>query len=279
LVNYTLTSLDPNDRKILNCFSTTQSEIDIFPTKPAGDSTLIKLAVTDSLSQQRDSIFYVKQTTARSQKDKIKISSTTATFNEDAQKLYTELTSSELLQSILFDSIFIQIDSTQTVSFKPEDIKFDTVHRIIRLEKLFQRKDSIKWKNKKLTLASMAFTSIHGDSSKRQVIPITYITPEETATLIIETATTKPNTLIELLDERYNSLQMTPHAKLLAIKNIKPGTIFLRAVFDTNNNGKWDPGNPNLKILPEEILYYTNPEGKQQIPLRANWEVNIKWNF
>jgi uncharacterized protein (DUF2141 family) len=279
LVSYRLTSLDPSDKNIRHCFSASLSEIDIYPSKPVNDSTRVRIIAIDSLDQQRDSVFYIKQTAVKSQKDKIKISSASATFNEDTQKFSAELSTTELLKNILPDSMYIQVDSTIKVTLKLDEIKLDTIFRKIRIEKLFQKKDSIKWKNLNLTIANMAFTSIHGDSTRKQVIPITYITPEETAILIIESSQTKSSVLLELLDDRYNPLEMVNHGKLITIKNIKPGSVLLRAIVDTNHNGKWDPGNPNLKILPEEIIYYTTAEGKQQIPLRANWEVNIKWNF
>jgi hypothetical protein len=279
LTHYKISSLDSNDKNIRHCFSASQSEIDIFPTKPAPDSTLIKITAIDSLNQTKDSTFYIKQTTAKSLKEKIKITISKTLFIEETQKLTSEISSTELLKSILADSIYILADTINRFPISKEEIFYDTIFRKIRVEKTFQRKDSIKWKSAKLIIAPMAFTSIYGDSSKQASASITYLTPEETAVLIIESHQTKSNTIIQILDDRGNLIGSYPHNKVITIKNISPVTLLLRAISDTNNNGKWDAGNPNKNIPPESITYYINPEGKRQVPLRANWEVNLKWNF
>jgi uncharacterized protein (DUF2141 family) len=279
LTTYSIISQSDNDRNIRHCFSGSQSEIDIFPTKPIGDSTQVKLIGTDSLGQKLDTMFYVKQTSAKSLKEKIKVSVSKCQLLNDVQRFSSELTTTELLKNILADSIYIQLDSVTIIPFHADDIKYDTIFRKIKIDKTFERKDSIKWKKVRFVLGGMAFTSIHGDSSVTSSSPVNLITAEETATIIIESQTVKPNTLIEVLDERLNSYGTYPQTKSLVIKNIKPGSVLLRRIDDANANGKWDPGNPNLKILPEEVSFYLNFEGKPQIPLRANWEVPIEWNF
>ncbi|WP_245766577.1 Ig-like domain-containing domain [Pustulibacterium marinum] len=49
--------------------------------------------------------------------------------------------------------------------------------------------------------------------------------------------------------------------------SIEPSTYFLRVIYDTNGNKKWDTGDYFEKIQPERMFYY--PES---IELRANWE-------
>jgi Bacterial Ig-like domain len=279
LTNYSLKSLDSTDKKIRHFFSTTQSEIDIFPNKPATDSTLIKLIAIDSLGQTMDSSFYVKQTTAKSLKEKIKISTNKIQLIDDVQTFYAELTATELIKQINPDSIYILQDTINQIPFATEDIRYDTSFRKIKIEKKFQKKDSIKWSKAKFVLGKMAFISIHGDSTKKTTEPIKYITAEETATLIIDFTSEKPNTLIELLNDQYKSIGLYPQTKKLTIKNINPSSVIIRAISDDNKNRQWDNGNPNKKILPERVTFYTNPEGKQLIPLRANWEVEIKWKL
>jgi uncharacterized protein (DUF2141 family) len=279
LTNYSITSLDPNDKKIRHHFSATQAEVDIFPIKPATDSTLIKLHATDSLSQTLDSAFYIKQTNAKSLKEKIKVTSTNTQLLDDNHKFTAELTTTEYIQSILPDSIFILKDTINTIPFTQADITYDTIFRKLRLEETFLKKDSIKWKQAKFVLGKMAFISIYGDSTKKAATPITYIAAEETATLIITFPSVKPNTLIELLDDKYEQMGIYPQTKTLTIKNIKPSSVILRAITDENGNGKWDNGNPHKKILPENMTYYQNEQGKQLTPLRANWEVEIKWKL
>jgi len=49
--------------------------------------------------------------------------------------------------------------------------------------------------------------------------------------------------------------------------NIDPGNYFLRAIFDTNNNGKYDSGNFLKKIQPERVSYADEP-----VEVRAFWD-------
>lgn len=48
----------------------------------------------------------------------------------------------------------------------------------------------------------------------------------------------------------------------------EPGKYFIRIIFDSNKNGKWDTGNYLQKIVPERIVYFPD-----EIELRANWEI------
>lgn len=279
VVSYTLKSLDANDQNIHNSFSGSQAEIDIFPNKPAGDSTLITLSAQDSLNQTKDSTFYLKQTMAKSLKEKIKLSPGKIEVQEETQKLSGQLKLSELIKAIKPDSIYVRLDSVRTVPFAKDEISYDTIFRSIKLNKTFQKSDSIDWKTSRLVFGGGAFTSIYGDSSKQTPTTITLLKTEEMAVLIIESKAAKPNTILEIVNERFEVIASLPHSKITTFKNLPANTFMLRAISDSNKNGKWDSGNPNQKTLPENIVYYINDQKKKQIPLRANWEVNIKWNF
>lgn len=49
--------------------------------------------------------------------------------------------------------------------------------------------------------------------------------------------------------------------------HLDPGKYFLRAVFDTNKNGRYDAGNFLLKIQPERVSY-----AKEVLEVRAGWD-------
>ena len=49
--------------------------------------------------------------------------------------------------------------------------------------------------------------------------------------------------------------------------HLNPGKYFLRAVFDTNKNGRYDAGNFLLKIQPERVSY-----AKEVLEVRAGWD-------
>lgn len=50
-------------------------------------------------------------------------------------------------------------------------------------------------------------------------------------------------------------------------RHVPPGTYYLRLIYDTNENGEWDPGNFLEGRQPEEIIYYPEP-----VEARANWD-------
>ncbi|MCB0375436.1 MAG: Ig-like domain-containing protein [Sinomicrobium sp.] len=51
-------------------------------------------------------------------------------------------------------------------------------------------------------------------------------------------------------------------------RNLDPAKYYIRVIFDTNKNGKWDPGNYLQKKQPERVSYYP-----AAIDVRANWEL------
>ncbi len=48
---------------------------------------------------------------------------------------------------------------------------------------------------------------------------------------------------------------------------------YFRVILDSNNNGKWDPGNFDSLLPPEEIYYYS-----KEISCRAKWDIVEAWN-
>lgn len=54
---------------------------------------------------------------------------------------------------------------------------------------------------------------------------------------------------------------------------IKPGTYYLRMLVDRNGNGKWDTGNYDEDLQPEEVYYYP-----REIECKEKWDVTLSWN-
>jgi uncharacterized protein (DUF2141 family) len=279
ITGYSIHSLDATDKKIKHCFSSSQSEIDIFPNKAIGDSTKIHLSAVDSLEQKLDTIFFIKQTDAKSLKEKITVTIGETKLQEETQRLTTKIQLSELISRINSDSIYILLDSSKRITFTEKDIQYDTIFKRIYINKEFRKSDSIIWAKRKFYLGTGSFISIFNDTSKKASSPISVAKSDETATLIIENKAVKQNTLLEIVNDRYETIAIQKHAKVTVFKTLPASTVRLRSIEDTNNNGKWDPGNPNEKVLPEKITYYINNQKKTEIPLRSNWEVNIMWNF
>ncbi len=57
--------------------------------------------------------------------------------------------------------------------------------------------------------------------------------------------------------------------QIITFKNLLPKEYIVRAIFDDNENGKWDTGNFLLKIDPEKVIYF-----EKLLKLRTNWDAN-----
>lgn len=72
---------------------------------------------------------------------------------------------------------------------------------------------------------------------------------------------------------RSNKLQGTysSSGETVKLEYLEPGDYSFKVVLDKNNNGRWDTGNFELKIQPEEIHTFT-----EATKVRANWEVDVE---
>ena len=89
-------------------------------------------------------------------------------------------------------------------------------------------------------------------------------------TFSINPSDTTHQYVAELLSEKkdivYQKMVIT-RPERIPFRQLPSGKYTLRIIYDTNNNGKWDPGNVNSRQQPERIWYL----GKTII-IRANWE-------
>jgi hypothetical protein len=65
--------------------------------------------------------------------------------------------------------------------------------------------------------------------------------------------------------EIYKSVPIT--SAQWADKLFAPGEYELRILFDTNNNGKWDPGTYSKKLQPEKTITLDS-----KLIIKANWD-------
>ena len=66
----------------------------------------------------------------------------------------------------------------------------------------------------------------------------------------------------------------TTEPKLIDFQNLAPGSYYLRAIFDANENKKWDTGDFLNQTQPERISYYPEP-----IDARAGWDQVITFTL
>jgi hypothetical protein len=122
-----------------------------------------------------------------------------------------------------------------------------------------------------LTFNEGAITGFFGDKNKRLFKRFRVDKPDNYSQLILKV--TVPDTthayIVELLNDQDMVLRSDPVKKntVLTYKDYLIGKYKIRIIYDTNGNGKWDPGNIKEKRQPENIWIYSKP-----IILRANWD-------
>ena len=119
----------------------------------------------------------------------------------------------------------------------------------------------------KVTADSAAFKGLYATSDKFSR-EMTFKPLEEYAVLYVNVAGAGDGSILQLLDNRENVVteQKTSggHASFYFIK---PGTYYMRLIFDENGNGKWDTGDFAKGIEPEKVSYYHH-----SLELRALFE-------
>ena len=130
------------------------------------------------------------------------------------------------------------------------------------------------WKAKasyQLVMQDAAVTDIYGDKSKQQTKKFNITPPDAYTNLAITVTVPVPGKsyVVELLDEHGVAIRsdIIKQKSVLSYRNIYVGKFTLRAVYDNNNNGKWDSGSIQENRQPESIWVYN-----KQFILRPNWD-------
>ena len=131
-----------------------------------------------------------------------------------------------------------------------------------------------------LTIDSMSFTSIYGvfnDSTG-----ISFMTQREDFYSIIEiTFDSVPGPLIVQAlrgarEDLVRQVTLTPEqGNVATLDFLRPDNYILKVIYDRNGNGRWDTGNYLLRIQPERVEYFHEPE----ITTLSNMTVEIQWTL
>ena len=82
--------------------------------------------------------------------------------------------------------------------------------------------------------------------------------------------------IVQLVNEKYNVIQSVSIDENIPVRfqYIDPGLYYIRVIFDTNQNGTWDPGNYLRNEQPEEIKYYP-----ARLEVNGNWDLRETFNL
>lgn len=121
-----------------------------------------------------------------------------------------------------------------------------------------------------------AFTDIFGltNDTLEQNITIRPSTAFGTVTIRLSGLPDAEYFILQLVDDKEAVFRQTTFSgdTTAYFSFLQPGTYRLKLIDDRNRNGRWDEGDYLTKRQPETVRYYD-----EKIPVRANWDVELKW--
>ena len=126
-----------------------------------------------------------------------------------------------------------------------------------------------------LAVDSLAMTDIYGLQTKPLKVDFNVRKMEEYGNIVFNIPAVRDSAIVELLDGTdkvvLHTLVKNHRAELL---NLQPGKYYARLFIDRNGNGKYDTGNYDMHLQPEETVYYPGA-----INLKKNWDVEQTWDI
>ena len=126
-----------------------------------------------------------------------------------------------------------------------------------------------------LAVDSLAMTDIYGLQTKPMKVDFNVRKMEEYGNIVFNIPAVRDSAIVELLDGTEKIVLRAPvkshRAELL---NLLPGKYYARLFIDRNGNGKYDTGNYDMHLQPEETVYYPGA-----INLKKNWDVEQTWDI
>ncbi len=276
-------------------------------TEISAKSDSIRIWLTDSLVYNKDTLIFkvdylqqdsLKEYYTRSDTLRLFFTDVTQTAKNkrkerrrvDKEELSVQLTTNTKSGFDIYRNIIIEspepiavFDTTKISLFEKKDTLFFPISYKLTADSLNKRRYFMThaWKfgtNYKLNIDSTAIKTIYNTYSKK--VKEEFKTQEEDyygkITLSLKNVTVP--TIIELLtddkDEKIVKSEAVTKDGLVAFKYLEPRKYLIKAIFDRNNNGKWDTGDLKKKIQPEEVMYYL-----EVVKVRGNWESEPPWTL
>lgn len=174
-------------------------------------------------------------------------------------------------------------DTSKVKLFVKKDTTFYRINPRINKDSASFRKYhvSFPWEfatTYRLTIDSTALHTIYGLYGKEFKTDFKTQEEEHYGKIVVSVQNVKGPTLLQVLD--FNKDE--PVLKTVSISKdqevtipfLEPRKYLMKAIFDKNNNGKWDSGNLAEKTVPEEVCYY-----QTVIKIRSNWENKPSWTL
>ena len=128
-----------------------------------------------------------------------------------------------------------------------------------------------------LEIDSAAFENIYGQVSDKykQGIKVKSLDELGTLTLNLSGVTDTVPLRVQLLNSSGAVTKEVVAAKNVAhFEHILPNKYYVSAYLDVNNNGKWDTGNYDADLQPEDVFFYN-----REIECKEKWDIKQAWSL
>lgn len=125
-----------------------------------------------------------------------------------------------------------------------------------------------------LLVDSAAFIGIYGKASKKIEQRFTIASLDNYGTLFVNLSGVEDTTaVVQLLTQDKPTYTVRSHQNLAEFYFVKPAKYYMRLFMDRNGNGKWDEGDYDQGIPPEQTYYYPSP-----LDIKSKWDISQDWD-
>jgi hypothetical protein len=244
------------------------NSIKFFNVQPHSDTTVVNLTVTDSLNVSTDleqKIAFLPPRGKERQKDPLTLAQKPEQGKALAKSFTYHMIFNKPVQLLDGDKIELLADSVSRQPLKGLSYKWNKTRNELTINAQSTARDTIKWE-----LPKGSVISVEGDTLPKTLIKHPVIKDEDYGMLsgTVMNTDTSVAYIVQLLDEQYKLIDQHIGTTYRFI-HIPQGKYFLRAIFDSNKNGRWDTGQIEKGIQPEQIFYL--PE---KLLIKSNFELN-----
>ncbi|MEM9324315.1 MAG: Ig-like domain-containing protein [Bacteroidota bacterium] len=266
-----------------------QESIQFYPNEQVSDSLQLIVSATDTTQTTVIDTMYLRYTKSTLRSEDFLVNLQPGNEASIQDQLTINITANKPIKTFRQDLLLLQADTV--LQLTPDSIttafNFDRTSLDIEIPWTWQSwKDSLETilyteedstqinpsflQQVQFLLDTGAIVSITNDSSIAFVRTYREFVPTETGILSYQVNAPNPNAIVELIDDKYETIATKIHQLQGAFTNVPPGKYGIRILLDTNQNQKWDVGNLNID-QPTEPIFVMD----EFTELRANWEVEF----
>jgi len=259
--------------KIINCFMPTRKEIMFYSYGTLNDSLKVNLQLVDSSGQQKSelvTLYFDQVYPGERERKAIQKSQLSTDIQYVGEKPKLKINTDNPIVNIDTQQVLL-FQKSKKITWKPEDVDLDVKNKTLIINNLnVNYGDTLK-----IVFINNSPLRPYNNISDTLLSKKVILEKKLLSSMGIQIITNEKNYIIQIINSNNQILVSEKNIENIKLKTFEPGKYRIRAIIDTNDNGRWDTGDVVNHVEPENILYY-----KETINLKANWEIwDIQFKF